>query len=292
MRMPILTGVVVLATLAPELPVDAPLITVDDDEVTVHFDDEGATTLAEFVGAVAATLEIDLRLPEDDEAAEVSLGFRGPRTIRRDQLWAYFQVVARSRDRWVMVVGHPTAPGRESDGDEPGYFEVVASNEARKRLRVCCSAWGQSPVIAPDELEAFRDDEITLTTAFTLERAEAQSVSDLLRTIPDPALVSARAARRTTSSIVVTGTAPTLYAIREMIDLLDTRKQLTAVRIDLRGTDPRDIVDALDTLTGSTRVVIAPRTRSVIVFGEEAEVARFTAAAAELDDALRRANDG
>ena len=249
-----------------------PRITLDGDRATVHFDESGRTTTRDFVAAFSEPLDVDVRIHgRYDMWVDEPMGYSGERTLGQRQLWSNFQTVLRTRD-FIIV---------PSDMDAPSpRFELRRIRRVPhdpRQLRCDSFAWTY-PSVSLDELDAFRDDvDLIIEIELDVPRDEADRVGELLRRIPEPGVLEVRV---DDSELMVTGTAPTLVAIREILPFLEANRRISALVVCLRPASAaalRVIRESLlaDAAKGrNVRWIDLQPTGDVVLFGHDDDVER------------------
>ncbi len=199
-------------------------VSLDGDDILIQFDEIEGTPLDDFIKL--CQLETGKQLNyNNQETRDTRLKFLGEKRLPRDQFWPYFQAVLRAYDYVVVPYGNISTPGQSPEGPDTGFFSIRrtagAGTVGGGRVGYIKSG---APVVSPDQLEAFKyDPGIVLTTSFTLRYVNTQEATNMLQTyFTDPNLESVRAVTNS-NSLVATGFAQTLYGIKRLLDLIDTK---------------------------------------------------------------------
>lgn len=227
---------IVPSLLAPLLVAASVLLAPGARAQTVDFDTEG-NILIQFDEIDGTPLEDFIKLCEirtgkqftysPEDVQSVRLRFIGRKVLPEKEFWRYFQAVLRAYDFVVVPFGNAKPPNAEGADDEPdtGFFAI------RRPTPTGGGPGGkpgyiksQAPIVSPEQLDAFRyDPGIVLTTSFTLRYVAVQEAVNMLQTyFTDPMIESVRAVANS-NSLVVTGFAQTLYGIKYLLQLVDTK---------------------------------------------------------------------
>ena len=230
-------------------------VTVDDETLTFQFDEIEGTPLDDFIKVGEAFTGLQFTY-EAQDTKDVKLRFIGAKTIARDQFWAYFQAVLRSKEFVLVEYGNVAAPGRPTEGPDTGYYAIRRTSGSVAGAKVGYIK-SQAPVVSPEQLDYYRyDPGVVLTTSFTLKYVNVQEAVNMLSTyFTDPTLESVRAVNNS-NSFVATGFAQTLYGIKELIKLIDTKPtEFTPqyAKIDLEHGVAEEIKPIVDQLIQAER---------------------------------------
>lgn len=192
------------------------------DKISIQFDEVEGTPLADFISLCKEITGKQLTYTTAD-AKEVALRFIGKKELDREQFWPYFQAVLKAHDFLVVPYGNIGAPNRPLEGPDTGFFAIRRASGGTATAKPGYIK-SQAPVVSLEQLEAFKyDPGIVLTTSFTLKYVNVQDAMNMLQSyFMDPMLESVRAVG-TSSSLVATGFAQTLYGIKQLIELIDTK---------------------------------------------------------------------
>ncbi|MFG0317863.1 MAG: secretin N-terminal domain-containing protein [Planctomycetota bacterium JB042] len=194
----------------------------ENDNILIQFDEIDGTLLEDFIKLCEIQTGKQLNYSEVD-TKDVRLRFIGRKVLPRDQFWPYFQAVLKAYDFVIVPYGNIGAPGRPAEGPDTGFFAIRRSNSSGGGTKPGYIK-SQAPVVSPDQLEAFKyDPGIVLTTSFTLKYVNVQEATNMLQTyFTDPMLESIRAVTNS-NALVATGFAQTLYGIKRLLELIDTK---------------------------------------------------------------------
>ncbi len=194
----------------------------ENDNILIQFDEIDGTLLEDFIKLCEIQTGKQLNYNEQD-TKDVRLRFIGRKVLPRDQFWPYFQAVLKAYDFVIVPYGNIGAPGRPADGPDTGFFAIRRSSSSGAGAKPGYIK-SQAPVVSPDQLEAFKyDPGIVLTTSFTLKYVNVQEATNMLQTyFTDPMLESIRAVTNS-NALVATGFAQTLYGIKRLLELIDTK---------------------------------------------------------------------
>lgn len=190
------------------------------DELTIQFDEVEGTPLDDFIKLGEQLLGVQMTF-ESADTKDIRLRILGPRKIKKDQFWSYFQAVIKSKDFVVVPYGSPSVPGRPG-GDGAGYFAIRRSTGGVGGATKPGFIRSRAPVVTPAQLTMFKNDTgLVLTTAFQLEHVNAQEMVNMLQTyFSDPMVESVRAVADS-NSLVATGYGPSLGNVQALITLID-----------------------------------------------------------------------
>ena len=195
----------------------------DDGNILIQFDEIDGTPLDDFIKLCEIQTGKQLNY-NDNDTKDVRMRFIGKKILPRDQFWSYFQAVLKAYDFVVVPYGNIQAPGRPEDGPDTGFFAIRRSAGNAVGGTKPGYIKSQAPVVSPQQLEAFKyDPGIVLTTSFTLKYVNVQEATNMLQTyFTDPMLESVRAVTNS-NALVATGFAQTLYGIKRLLELIDTK---------------------------------------------------------------------
>ncbi len=193
-----------------------------DNKLFIQFDEIDGTPLADFIALCEKLTDKQLTYTGQD-AKDVTLRFIGRKELDPEQFWPYFQAVLKAHDFLVVPYGNIGAPNRPQEGPDTGFFAIRRASTGAAGAKPGYVRT-QAPVVSVEQLEAFKyDPGIVLTTSFTLKYVNVQDAMNMLQTyFMDPMLESVRAVGNS-NALVVTGFAQTLYGIKQLITLIDTK---------------------------------------------------------------------
>lgn len=257
-----LFGLVLLCSMASSARSQELEYSVEGDEMTIGFDEVEGTPLDQFIKLCEKTTGLQLNYDTND-TKDVRLRFLGKKRLPRDQFWSYFQAVLKAYDFLVVPYGNVAAPGRPQEGPETGFFAIRKAQASGGGVGTRPGyIKSLAPVVTADQLESFKyDPGIVLTTSFTLKYVNVQEAANMLQTyFTDPMMESVRAVSNS-NSLVATGYAQTLYAIRGLLTLIDTKPDEYSPRfakIELQHAVAEEIQPIVKELIDAERGVARP----------------------------------
>lgn len=234
----------------------------DGDEITLQFDEVDGTELEHFIKLCQIQTKLQLLYNQAD-VKDVKLKFVGEKRLPVDQFWRYFQAVLRAYDFVCVPYGNVTPPGGTPEGPETGFYAIRKSVGGAGGGAKPGFIKSQAPVVSIEQLESFKyDPGIVLTTSFTLKYVNVQEAANMLQTyFTDPMLESVRPVSNS-NSVVITGYAQTLFAIKQLMQLIDVKPseyEPKFARIALEFAVAEEIKPIVDQLIAAKRGVATNR---------------------------------
>ncbi|MHC4845012.1 MAG: secretin N-terminal domain-containing protein, partial [Planctomycetota bacterium] len=269
-------------------------ITVQGEYYVLQFDEAEGEPLVDFIDLAKSILQRPMKY-DRQEVGNVFLFVVGHQTVRRDQFYQYFQAILKAHDFIVVNYGPPEASflsiqkitaGSGSRGSTGGGF-----------LK------SQAPVVDLADLDRYQHDPASLiTTSIGLRYIDARSTMSTLTPYFDTSIELVRNVENA-NNLVITGFGSHVWGANELLKLIDVppykptpvihkrvllhasvdeiQQVITDLLAAARGLRPGQTA-ATPQAGGSTtifevepRIIVEPRSNSLLIAGDEEMVARI-----------------